>query len=168
VTDVRTTAEQLAAQAIRRGLEDGLNLDTRALSRIADTTGLTLAEVSALRDRVVSGKRPTPPQSPPALRPVPPSPAQGWRSAKDHPERGIRDLYGRAVAAVAAVEAALEHWTVTRELREREALLAAELERVRARLGGNEEHPCPDCGRIFNRAQALGTHRTRAHREATA
>lgn len=162
--NAQQAAEQQAVQAIRRGLEDGLNLDQRALARIADTTGLTVAEVSALRDRLVSGRRPERPQAPPALRAVaPPSHAEGWRSAKDHPDRAIRDLYGKACAAVAALDAALGEYERTRELRERREQLEAELAKVREQLGDEPAFPCEQCGRLFTRAQALGTHRTRAH-----
>jgi hypothetical protein len=67
------------------------------------------------------------------------------------------------VDAVTAVEAAVSGYARDHELREKVARLEAALAKARAELGDQPAFPCEQCGRVFGRAQALGSHRTRAH-----
>lgn len=170
--EVREAAEQLAARMIRAALG---NATTPDLERIADQTGLTPREVSALRDRMLSGKRHH--QTPRPGTVAPPSPAgprltivtdpEPWRQAGEgHPDAKIRQLHARATAAVVAVEAALADYSRTAALRARAQQLEEELAQVRAGIGG--AYTCSVCGRTFPKPQGLGQHRGSKHPEARA
>ena len=175
-----TTAEEYAAGMIRRALDSAVRPDLR---HIADETALTVPEVEAIRDRILSGKRGTQtlgrPRAaqPPAVLPVAVAPPAGpaepadWRAAKDHPSAKVRNAYAKAVAAVVHVESLIAEDAEKAKLRQREQRLAAELAKVRAELKGppkpgpaaDGEHRCPRCPRTFNHQRGLSRHLNETH-----
>ena len=169
--EVREAAEQLAARMIRAALD---NATTPDLERIAEQTALTPREVSALRDRMLSGKRH---HQTPRPGTVPPSPAgprltvvtdpEPWRAAgRDHPDAAVRKLHARATAAVVALEAALADYARTAAKRAERDQLRARLAELDAELKPRKpagQWSCPPCSKSFTSSQGLALHRTRMH-----
>ena len=158
-----------AAQLLRPYLD---KMERPPLQDIADETALTVREVEAIMDRLLSGRRdtrqapsrpvPTPAATPTLAAPEPPA----WLAALDHPTARIRKAAVKAQVAVAAVERLLAEDAGKAALRAREAKLRAELAKVRAELGhptgSGSQRPkvaCPDCGDVVGN---LGVHRARS------
>jgi hypothetical protein len=162
------TAEDYAAQLLRPHLD---RMERPPLQDIADECALTVREVEAIMERMLSGRRdtrPAPSRTVPTTVAAPQPPA--WLAALDHPTARIRKAAEKAQAGVQAVERLLAEDAGKAALRAREAKLRAELAKVRAELG----HPtgtasprpkvaCPDCGDLVGN---LGVHlaRSKKHR----
>lgn len=148
-------AETYAEQLLRKAWDGAYTPDLRA---IADETALTVREVEAIRDRMLSGRKDhrAPGATRPAavpLRPEPPAPpvqVEAWRRAIDHPNRRLAGKATKVLALIADIEAGLAAEAERDTLRAKEVKLAAELAKVRAQLRGDapaaERVPCPDCG----------------------
>lgn len=171
------SAEEYAAGAIRRALDSACVPDLRA---IADDSALTVREVTAIRDHILSGKRehrdlgrgvvpPPPTDSPDVDRII--------AAALDRPEAKVRalakrahDARQRAAALVddlrAAVVAAEEDAAERARRAKRIAKLEAELAALRPKSAPPRRMPtaqveCPLCGWVGVR---LAQHEARRHR----
>lgn len=118
------------------------------------------------------------PAAAPPTPPAPPAPMDRWREAKDHPNPTIAHLHDAVLAAIGAVEDALDLEHDLDLLRVEESSLASQLERVREKIRARQQDAaitqttpagglvCPDpaCGRVFSNAHGLSVHRARSHK----
>ena len=126
--------EGFAAHKIAAALNLFLDPDVGA---IAEDSGLSVAEVEAMVDRLHAGRmRAVTGKATPTPAATPAPPAGAWRAGLDHPSKRIRALATRAEKAVTAVEAALAADAPKAALRRREADLRAQLQHVRAEMAG--------------------------------
>jgi hypothetical protein len=184
--------EERAAGMIRLAVDSGRTPDVYT---IAERCGLTVGQVSDLRDRMYAGKRPTP-------RPAAPTESPGGageaarrlavrmiRAAIESAVRPdveriaestgmssgrVRDLAAAELAARRAAAGTPDPGTYAAALHAAADQLAAQAAALRAmartlprHLADDAGHVCP-CGRVFATAHALAVHTTRTHKEGAA
>lgn len=156
-------AEKYAEQLLREALARGGTPDLRD---IADSSALSVREVAAIRDRMLSGRREA--SAPSSVRPST-APAEDWRRGLSHPVARIRRKATKIDEQIAALLADLHAEAERDILRAKERQLLGELDKVRAQLRGTAPGPtsetgtCDQCGKAFTTAHGLAVHRRRVH-----
>lgn len=144
---------------------------------VSEPTSVSVAEAGDPRAEV--------PRYPARSATAPGDPAERWRTAKEHPNKGIANLYPLVLSLIGEIEDRLDAEHEKDLLRVEEASLLAQLARVREKLGqdpaprrgrpakptrnpgGAYACPHPGCDKAYPTKQGLGGHTSRAHQAAS-